>query len=535
MKPSNPIVKISVLVLPFFAASLAACVDTVPETHPDDGKTPETEITKRSQLRIDSFRITPSENESVYGEIRFTPNADSTEWRASIERYRTDLSALIPVFSVRAARICVGEAEQKSGESVQDFTSEVVYRLYTTGGEYRDYKFMLENLSDSYTGFPLVALITEDGKPVESRDEWKNARMVLDPQDADWEAFSGAVEIKGRGHNSWSQPKKPYNIKLGKKTPLMGMNKHKRWCLLANAGDKTLLRNRVAYEIGRRTELPWTPDNRFVDVMLNGEFLGSYLLCEQIRVDENRVDIVEGKAGMAPDAVGYLLEIDRYYDEVNKFRSRYMDLPFNVKNPDEDIITREQMTYIADYVNTVEELLYGGETVDKRYLEYIDPSTFIDWWMVVELTGNQDPRLPGSCYMYKDAGEKLCAGPLWDFDLTTFRNWNRFLLYDYTYDPADEKENNRSLWYGKLFTDPEFKALAKERWNKFRPAFGTIEAFIDAEAAAIAVSAAENWKIWTISAGSNNDETLPWEEAVEKMKTSYRKRLAWIDTQIAEW
>lgn len=121
--------------------------------------------------------------------------------------------------------------------------------------------------------------------------------MKIDPQESDYEALSYAIAIKGRGHNSWRVDKKPYAIKLTEKSPVMGMPKQKRWVLLDNASDRTLLRNRGAYEIGRRIELDWTPDNRFMEVILNRTYLGSYLLCEQIRIDENRVNITEMEAG----------------------------------------------------------------------------------------------------------------------------------------------------------------------------------------------------------------------------------------------
>lgn len=83
------------------------------------------------------------------------------------------------------------------------------------------------------------------------------------------------------------------------------------------------------------------------------------------------------------------------------------------------VLTPEQKTYISSYLDRIEDLLYAGETPDPAYAEYLDADSFIDWWIVVELCHNRDTRLPGNCYTYKDRGGKLCAGPLWDFDLTT--------------------------------------------------------------------------------------------------------------------
>ena len=492
-------------------------------------------VDRVEDLKIESLELRPEENEFIYGRVTFMPNSDSTRWSASIENYKAKLSGLKVAFGVKAARVTVNGTEQKSGMTANDFTHDVVFRLHTTGGKYRDFTLSLTNPSDSYSGFPVLALMTDNEKKVDSKETWVTGRMVLDPQESDYEWCSDTMSIKGRGHNSWGQPKKPYNMKLVKKEPLMGMKKHKRWTLLANAGDRTLLRNRVAYHLGRLTDLPWTPDTRYVDVLLNGKFVGNYLLTEQIRVDKNRVNITEAKEGMTPEQVGYLLEFDRYAEE-NYFHTKRRQLPVNIKEPDEDLLTSAQKTYISDYIDQVEGLLYDAEMVDVSYRDLIDIDTFIDWWIIVELTENRDTRLPGSCYMYKDAGGKLCAGPLWDFDLTTFKGNNRsFMHYDYEVDLNAEGHTERSLWYKRLFSDPVFKARAKERWMQYKASFGKIGEFIDQEKAAITESAIRNWEIWTLSSGSNGDESLTWEEAVERMKTNYSTRLNWLDQKIMAW
>lgn len=224
----------------------------------------------------------------------FTADAEGV-LRGRIEHYLTSVVALVVTFGVVAAKITVNGTEQISGQKSNDFTNPVIYRLYADDGSCKE--FTVRSETGSATGFPIVAIATDGGKPVVSRDEWIGGQMKIDPQESDYEALSCAIEIKGRGHNSWRVDKKPYAIKLTEKSPVMGMPKQKRWVLLDNASDRTLLRNRVAYEIGRRIELDWTPDNRFMEVILNRTYLGSYLLCEQIRIDENRVNITEMEAG----------------------------------------------------------------------------------------------------------------------------------------------------------------------------------------------------------------------------------------------
>ncbi len=486
-------------------------------------------------LKIKSFEISPDANERIYGKIAFTADAQGV-WHGAIEHYKADLSQLKATFDAVAAKVAVAGKEQQSGVTANDFSRPVVYRLYATDGQYKEFTVQLKN--GSGTGLPIVAILTEGSEPITSKEKWLPGRIVFDPQESDYPALASEIEVKGRGNNTWRLPKKPYAVKLAEKNSVLDMKKHKRWVLLANASDRTLLRNRAAFEIGRRTGLPWTPDSRFVEVILNGEYRGSYLLCEQIRVDKNRVNIAEMKPeDTAGEAVtgGYLLEFDRYYDEINKFRTAHRDLPVNIKEPDEKVLGAEQRKYITDYVNHVEELLYAGATIDKSYADYIDIDSFIDWWIVVELTHNRDARLPGSCYMYKDRGGKLCAGPLWDFDLQTFKAATSFLLTEYEITDFTSPQGDRSLWYKRLFSDPDFKARAKQRWQSYKSSFDGIADFIDAEAEKLQPSADVNWAMWTLESGPNQDESLSWEEAVAKMRASYLSRLQWMDKEIAKW
>ncbi len=517
------------------AAICFSCSHALPDNPEPPKSEPEPVPITVGDLKIVSYAIAADDNPHIYADFPFVCEDDGA-LRGRIEHYETPLAGLVASFEAVAARVTVNGAEQLSGATVNDFSSPVVYRLYADDGAYKEFTVVLEQ--GAATGFPIVSIRTDGGRPVVSRDEWLGGTLTLDPQKSGCDPLASAIEIKGRGHNSWSADKKPYAIRLAEKSAVMGMPKHKRWVLLANAKDRTLLRNRTAYEIGRRTQLAWTPDNRFVEVVLNGAYLGSYLLCEQIRVDKNRLNITEMEAGdIEGEALtgGYLLELDRYYDEANKFRTTLRDLPVNIKEPDEKVLTPEQKAYISGYLDWIEQLLYGGSAPDPSYADFLDVDSFIDWWIVVELTHNRDTRLPGSCYMYKDRGGKLCAGPLWDFDLTTFIDATGFLLEDYETVNQESGQGDRSLWYKRLFADPSFRAKAKQRWQTYKPEFETIVSFIGDEAERLHPSAEANWALWTLTAGSNRDEALEWADAVERMKENYARRLDWMDRTIRSW
>lgn len=527
METNSFIMKAKILCCAILACAGVSCVKA-----PDSKPEPAPEVVTYDDLKLKSLTVSPDRNERIFGTVEFESDQEGVNWKAHINGYNTDLTALKASFEVVAARVTVGETEQQSGVTPNDFSEPVVYRLYADDGRYKEFAAVL-TVGD-HTGFPVLGIVTDGEKAVVSRDKWIEGRMVIDRQEGECEELSCRIEIKGRGNNTWSREKKPYAIKLTEKSTVMGMKKHKRWVLLANAVDKTLLRNRVAFEIGRRTGMPWTSDSRFVEVVLNGKYLGNYLLCEQIRVDKNRLDITEmTDADNDGEALtgGYLLELDRYYDEVNKFRTSLRDLPVNIKEPDEDVLTEAQRTYITEYVNQAEALIYAAGKPDAAYRDYVDIESFADWWIVQELCHNHDVRLPGSCYMYKDRGGKLSAGPLWDFDMMTFISSRSFLLKEY--EVTDFTGRDRSLWFKRLFEDPVFVAKVKERWQAYKPAFETIPAFIEAEAAKIEKSAVVNWNMWSLTDNVNHDEQLPWNEAVSQMKTNYTDRLNWMDQQIS--
>lgn len=231
---------------------------------------------------------------------------------------------------------------------------------------------------------------------------------------------------------------------------------------------------------------------------------------------------------------GFLLEVDRYAEDVH-FTSRYRQLPINIKSPDSDEIVSVQAQYIEDYINKIEELLYSGETFNPDYKEFLDIDSFVDYWIVNELIYNPDIRIPGSVWMYKDRLGKLCAGPIWDYDIRTFNGSTSWLLYNYETDLSNSSETNRSLWYKRLFEDPEFKALAKLKWEKYKPYFESIPEYIDEQATIISPSVKMTLLQWPDNAGWNTDVKLSWEEAVSLIKENYLKRLEFLNKQIQKF
>ena len=421
--------------------------------------------------------------------------------------YIEDLGTL-EAYSDKVALVIT--AKDDRGEEVQ-FSSELIEiaatEMATTGK------------------LPTVYLTTPGGQKIESKEKWvENSEIRIVKADGSEDLNVTKASLRGRGNSTWGYPKKPFAIKLDKKEEVLGMPRHKRWVLLANWMDRTLMRNSVAFEIARKTSLAWTPRGEFVEVVLNGEHLGNYYLCEHIKVDENRVNIVELDESDTEEPTisgGYLVEMDTYYDEINKFKTNIRQMPVNIKEPDEKVLNSAQLAYIQGYFNRIEALLYDDNPpAGESYKDYLDVASFIDWWLVHELTLNGEPNHPKSSFMHKDREGKLFAGPVWDFDWGTFvPGVNDFLT-------------KNSIWFDKLFQDPEFVAEVKSRWNLLKPEFETVIDYINEEASYIRESAEVNSEMWPITIHVNGDEKMSFDQAVNRLREVYRDRIELLDRLI---
>lgn len=274
--------------------------------------------------------------------------------------------------------------------------------------------------------------------------------------------YEGELEIKGRGNSTWQMEKKPYNIKLGDKVNLFGMGKTKKWSLIANHGDASLIRNVLAYEAAERAGMPYNPQFTPVDVYINNDYMGSYLLTTRIGIDGSNVDIedLEGEtedvnnadldtypqggdygtyAGLLegtkkwyeipnnPEDItgGYIIEMElanRYADEATGFVTTRSQ-PFTMKTP--EYASKAQIEYISSYYQNVEDAIYNMVSMEELD-KIVDVESLAQMYLINEWASNMDASLT-STYFYKPAGDKLYGGPVWDFDIAFGNNdGNRF-------------------------------------------------------------------------------------------------------------
>ncbi|WP_455585233.1 CotH kinase family protein [Bacteroides sp.] len=404
-----------------------------------------------------------------------------------------------------------------------NFSSPVKITIENTEGNTKEYEVSVY----AFTGLPVVYIHTENDAEISSKEEYVNAhiRIVEDIHTRSGDIFESDVTIKGRGNSTWSLPKKPYALKFSKKTSLLGEPKDKSWVLLANYTDKTNLRNETSFYLGRISNLEWTPRTHFVELFINEVYYGTYQLCEKIKIAESRVNVTDD---------GYLLEIDqpdRIDPEDASFKTSLIAIC--VKDPDIEI-NGERHKWISNYVNTAEKVLLGDNFLDENegYAKYFDKTSFADWYLINEITKNNDGCFFSSCYMNIVPGGKLKMGPLWDFDIALGNvNYNN----NQSYEGFWIKE--KVTWFSRMFKDPSFLALVKERLAYFKSRKNDILLDINENATYLKYSVIENNAKW----GTLYQQTWPnyavwgsYSNEVQYLKQWLDNRFDWLEKAFSE-
>ena len=386
------------------------------------------------------------------------------------------------------------------------------------------------------TNLPTVVIHTKDNQAPYDKEHEIDCFISIISNNGQT-ILSDSATIRERGNASRNFPKKPYRIKFDKKHQVLGSPANaKKWTLINNYGDKTLMRNQLAFELSRRFGMPYTPFCAYVDVVLNGDYKGSYQLCDQIEVRKNRVNITEmtprDNSGEALTG-GYLFEVDAYAgDEPFQavFQSSYGP-PVTIKSPDEDSITAQQKNYITQRYNAME----------ANWRRYLDLNTFLRHFLVGEVSGNTDTYW--SVYMYKHrSNDTLYVGPCWDFDLA-FDNDNRTYHVcdrsDYIYRSGGSTIGYmRTLVDNIVINDAAAKQQLKDLWAQLRRNGFTEEsmlAYIDEQAELLDHSQQLNFLRWPILnqyVHQNPAARGSYQAEVENVRSYIRNRIPWMDRKL---
>ena len=366
--------------------------------------------------------------------------------------------------------------------------------------------------------------------------------------------------IHGRGNSTWTMEKKPYKLKLSSSANVLGLGENKHWVLMANAADPTVIKNRLCGWLGDELGFEYTPNGVPVDVVMIGmkdgeevsrTNLGSYLLAEQIRVDKNRLNIHEPKKkDTDPKDItgGYLIQYGMQVpddDPDNFYTDRGLDLANHTPTfdpEDEDYTNEQQKEYIRNYIQMIENAIYGADFRDEngiRYTDYMDMESAAKYWLVQEVSNNLDEYITGSTYFYKKAdifdesGEltelgKVYWGPLWDFDFA----W-RDGMADVT-----KTEGFRSApftWIAPmLYDDSEtgFRRTVQALWPNVRDkVLSTIKdgGIIDQYYQEAAASYEKDYVIWKDAMPERYKGRDDYGKNISALKEWISARVAWMD------
>lgn len=428
---------------------------------------------------------------------------------------------LVPEFEFDGEKVLADGREVVSGSTALDFSGPVALTVTGSDGQTKEYTVRLTGLY----GLPVVFLDTK-GVEITSKEEYVAAtiRIIDNNGLRPSSILESDVDVKGRGNSTWIMPKKPYRLKFEEKQSLLGEPKDKSWVLLANYMDNACgMRNATAYAIGRLSCLDFTPTVHYVDLFLNDKYNGTYQIAEHMKISEDRVNVTDN---------GYLIEadqLDRLGPDDVYFETEKTGLLFNIKDPDV-VKGSPEYDWIKEYLDRAEAALYGADFTDpeKGYAAYLNVDTYVDWYVISEITKTNDASLYTSCYMNIERGKKLNMGPIWDFDICMGNTkWNG------DGDRGPEGYWNReSPWFKRMLEDPAFVAKVKERIAYFRANLQPLLTGMDQTAEYAAASVVADNRLWHNLAPEGTSDTEVRKiflQEVAAMKEWLTRRLDWLN------
>jgi len=394
------------------------------------------------------------------------------------------------------------------------------------------------------SNLPCVVVHTMSGKhPEDKVNELDCVAQILSEDGL----LIDTAGVRLRGNFSMNFDKKPYRIKFqSKHNVLHSPAKAKKWTLINNYGDKTLMRNLVAFETSRIFGMTYTPFAQPVDVIFNGEYKGCYQLCDQVEVAKKRVDIKEMETtDISGDNLtgGYFWEIDAYaYEETSWFTSNHGN-PVTIKSPDEEDIQTAQRQYLIDFFNQMENSVYGNNVGNPStgWRSKMDAGSFLKHFLVGEFSGNTDTYW--SVYQYKQRGDNMIyTGPVWDFDIAFNNDYRTYPIQnksDYVYRSGGSCAGDMRNFVDRIiFTDSNTAAELQTLWSAARQ-HGLDEThlmtYIDSLASVMDASQRLNFTRWPILnqyVHMNPQVAGSYAGEVNVLKQYVRDRIQWMDDKL---
>ena len=478
-------------------------------------------LADRVEPRLLTMEFVKADNQSLKENVKCKIIGDSI-----IECWLPGLlneKLLKPRFTFEGTMVVIDGFEAESGKTEIDFTRPRTVAV-AVSSKIHYYTIFVH----SYTGLPLMFITTDGYKEVTSKEVYLPATMHL-REDVKTRAAGDVIEsrvnIKGRGNSSWKFPKKPFRLKFDEKISLLDMHKDKSWVLLPNYNDKSMLRNSLAFYMSSISNLDYTPESHFVELIFNNKHWGTYQLCEKVKISNHRVAVGDD---------GFLLEVDsRAPSEADSryFAVSHLENVVNIKDP-EVAYGDANYNYAKDFVIKADNALFSNNFTDPKtgWQAYMDMDSFVDWYLIHEIGKNLDSNFDTSCYMHFARGGKLMMGPVWDMDVA-YGNMNQ--ANQSCYKPTGF-HIKLTQWYSRLFRDPAFVKRVKERFNYFYRHQNDILANVNADAQYLKLSAQENnevWHLFNVMTWPNYNIWGSYQNEVQELKTWFVTRMEWLKTQ----
>lgn len=381
-------------------------------------------------------------------------------------------------------------------------------------------------LNDSnypYAGIPRIVIETANKEKIDSRTESLDAQLqVYGKKTPETEIFK--IQIHGRGNTSWTDmPKKSYTIKFDKKTSLLGLAKGKKWALIANYSDKSLLRNFIMYKLSKELGAYYTPEGQFVELFLNKVYMGVYLLMETIEVSPERLHFDH-------DNGIFLLEFDEQPKANDIYFSispnRLLRIHYPKKTNDSTIKKLERQ--IEKFNSYLEKEEFDSK---KSICDWISCEDYILHYWLQEFSNNCDANFRRSVYFSMVNDSLIKMGPVWDFDLSLGN------IHPDIHEFTDKAWRIRkSYWNKHLFKDSTFQEDIREYWKNNRKTFIQMSDSVKYYGKQLNEPAKNNFKRWNILSSTKNTWHIKayqnYNEAVEDLSSWMQSRVKWIDSNL---
>jgi CotH kinase protein len=333
-----------------------------------------------------------------------------------------------------------------------------------------------------------------------------------------YEKLNEKIRIKGRGNSTWGYPKKPYHIEFVNSVSLFSLETDKDWLLIANYLDDNHILNATAFTIADALQMPYTSKFIPVEVNINGTYQGLYLLTEQIEKEKTRVNI---------DEAGMILEMDTYFNDENKFRSKTYNLPINIKYP--KTVDATKLNKIKLDFDAMESNVASSDFPNTNYADLIDTESLCNYLIVYYLTDNQEINHPKSIFMHKNSTGKFQMGPVWDFDWAYSYQFSGKHFNSATGDLFWNSPSSGTKFYQRFLKDPKVKAQFKLKWNEFRSKkFESIIEFVDVYSKLLSVARQRDINKW-------NKNPKDYSNEISNMKTWLNSKAFFIDNMVKGW